>query len=284
MKILSFDIEDWFHLLDHSGTEKPADWENFPKRLDSNVQRILDILDENNKKASFFILGWVGKNYPNLVKDIHQRGHDIGTHSLNHQLVYQQTPEEFEFDLKQSIDILSNLTGEKITYYRAPGFSIKKEQVWAFEILKDNGIEIDCSIFPALRSHGGFKEFGHAQPTKLKLKNGFIKAYPMNLAKTFLMKYVFSGGGYFRLLPYPIINHLINKSEYVMTYFHPRDFDPNQPVIDNLSPLKYFKSYVGLKSAEDKLKKLIKDHEFLSLLDVDKKIDWNAAKIFDLTK
>ena len=284
MNILSFDIEEWFHLLDHSGTEKPTDWENFPKRLDSNVKRILDILDIYDQKASFFILGWVGQNYPELVKEIHRRGHDIGTHSYNHQLVYKQTPHEFEKDLKHSIDTLSDLTGEKITYYRAPGFSIKKEQVWAFEILKDNGIEIDCSIFPALRSHGGFREFGHAKPTKLKLNNGYLKAYPMNLAKIFSIRYVFSGGGYFRFFPYPLINYLANRSDYLMTYFHPRDFDPKQPKIENLSLLKYFKSYVGLKSAETKLQKLIEEHEFLSLLDADDKMDWKTVDIFDLSK
>lgn len=282
MKILSFDIEEWFHLLDHEGTEKPQDWQNFPKRLDSNVKRILDILDNNNLKATFFVLGWVAKHYPELVKEISRRGHEIGTHSFNHQLVYKQNKEDFEKDLKDSINILSDLIGLKITCYRAPGFSIKKEQLWAFEILKDNGIEIDCSVFPTLRSHGGFKEFHYSEPVKIKLSNSYIKAFPMNLAKTLAFKYVFSGGGYFRFLPYSFINHLAKKSDYMMTYFHPRDFDPTQPRLDNLSYLKYFKSYVGLKTSEAKLRRLLKNHKFYTLSKANSLIDWENASIFDI--
>lgn len=282
MNILSFDIEEWFHVLDHEGTEKPKNWQNFPKRLDSNVKRILDILDEHNLSASFFILGWVAENYPDLVKEISARGHEIGTHSYNHQLVYKQSPEEFEDDLKESINILSDLISKKIKYYRAPGFSIKKEQTWAFDILKENGIEIDCSIFPALRSHGGFKEFNYSEPLRIKLSNSYIKAFPMNLAKTLTLKYVFSGGGYFRFFPYTYINYLTNKSNYMMTYFHPRDFDPNQPRLDNLGHIKYFKSYVGLKKSEAKLNRFLKDHKFITLSKANDLIDWGKTPIFNI--
>ena len=282
MNILSFDIEEWFHILDHSGTEKPENWENFPKRLDKNVNKILDILDENNQKASFFILGWVAKNYPSIVKEIDRRGHEIGSHSYNHQLVYKQNIDDFRNDLMDSIKELSDLIGKDILYYRAPGFSIKKDQLWAFEVLKECGIRIDCSIFPALRAHGGFKEFKYSKPAKLKLNDSYIKVFPMNLEKAFGLKYVFSGGGYFRFFPYPILRHLANNSEYMMTYFHPRDFDNTQPRLQNLSPMKYFKSYVGLKSSSAKLNKFIKDFEFITLLEADKNINWENAKIIDI--
>lgn len=284
MNILSFDIEEWFHVLDHEGTEKPKDWQNFPKRLDTNVKRILDLLDEHNLNASFFILGWVAEHYPNLVKEISARGHEIGTHSYNHQLVYKQTPDEFEIDLKESIMILSDLISKKIKYYRAPGFSIKKEQIWAFEILKENGIEIDCSVFPALRSHGGFKEFNHSEPVRIKLSNSYIKAFPMNLAESFTLKYVFSGGGYFRFFPYIFLNYLANQSNYMMTYFHPRDFDPNQPRLKNLGYIKYFKSYVGLRKSEKKLNNFLRDHKFITLSEANNKISWDKTPIFNINQ
>ena len=282
MNILSFDIEEWFHILDHDGTEKPKDWENFPRRLDHNVKTILDILDSKDLKASFFVLGWVGKEFPNIVKEIHKRGHEIGTHSNTHQLVYRQTPEEFNQDLKESINILTNITGEKVIYYRAPGFSIKKEQIWAFEILKENGIEIDCSIFPALRAHGGFNEFGYSEPVRIKLTSGELKAFPMNLHKILNSKFVFSGGGYFRVTPYWLLKYFSNQTDYLMTYFHPRDFDPDQPRLPGLGLIKEYKSYVGLKSSKIKLIKLLEDFKFTSLLEADKSIDWTRTNIVSL--
>ncbi len=277
MNILSFDIEDWFHILDHQEVSDKSSWAKFPSRIENNLDRILNILKIKNVKATFFCLGWVGAEFPHLVKRIVNEGHDIGTHSNFHTLVYTQTPSDFESDLKKSIDILSEITGQNITKYRAPGFSIGKSESWTFEILAKNGITIDCSIFPALRAHGGFNKFPVSSPSILELNSKQIKIFPMNIKSIFNFNYIFSGGGYFRLLPYPLIKKLMKNSNYVMTYFHPRDFDPHQPVMPNLSYFRKFKSYYGLKNAEKKLCKLLDDYKFISIESANQKIDWKTV-------
>lgn len=283
MKILTFDIEDWFHILNHSTTKTEDDWIRYPSRIHGNVDRILDLLDMTGRKGTFFCLGWVGKNFPEIVRKIADRGHEIGSHSNLHQLVFDQSPDEFSADLRLSIDILSDITGTPIRSYRAPGFSVKKADIWVFEELIAAGIEIDCSIFPAARAHGGFPEFGDGLPAIIHTPSGSIKEFPMNTARVMGKPFVFSGGGYFRLIPYNVLSTLVRRSPYVMTYFHPRDFDPGQPMIDDLSAFRKWKSYYGLKGAEKKLEKLITEFEFLPLGRADAQMEWNGAAQIDLS-
>ncbi len=280
MNILSFDIEDWFHILDHEEVSDKSSWKKFPSRLEDGLEKILQLLNEKEVSATFFCLGWVASDYPELIKKIIQHGHEIGSHSNLHTLVYTQTPSEFKIDLKKSIDLLEDVSGQKIKIYRAPGFSIGKSEKWAFEIMTELGIEIDCSVFPAKRAHGGFKNFPASGPSILNLNTNILKIMPMNIKKFFNFEYVFSGGGYFRLFPYKFIKNMMKNSDYVMTYFHPRDFDPDQPMMPNLSNLRKFKSYYGLKSSEKKLNNLLDDFVFINVSQADKMINWsNAPKL-----
>lgn len=278
MNILTFDVEEWFHLLDHSSTKGELQWANFESRLDLNMNKIFKLLEEKDQKATFFCLGWVAKNFPNIIKKIDSLGHEVATHSDKHQLVYEQSRKEFKDDLSSSIKSIEDITGKKVRTYRAPGFSIKEENKWAFEEIINHGIEIDCSIFPAKRSHGGFEEYGHSNPSILNIDGKELKEFPINLHKAFTKNLIFSGGGYFRLLPYPIIKYLMNNSEYVMSYFHPRDFDFEQPMIEDLSYFRKFKSYYGLKGSFNKLERLIEDFEFIDINQADINIDWNKVK------
>lgn len=156
--ILTFDIEEWFHILDIDSLEEKKDWNRFEQRVYENTQRILDLLKENNIKASFFVLGWIAKNYPDLVQKISDQGHEVGTHSFNHLLIYKYSPKEFEKDLKDSVNSIQKIINKKVRLFRAPGFSIKKDNLWAFEILAKENISIDSSVFPAARSHGGISD------------------------------------------------------------------------------------------------------------------------------
>jgi peptidoglycan-N-acetylglucosamine deacetylase len=282
MNILTFDIEEWFHILDNDSTKSEKEWSNFEYRLDSNMDRIFEMLDRKDQKATFFVLGWVAREFPHIVKKIHELGFEIATHSDRHQLAYNQTRKEFATDLDCSIKSIENLTGVKVRTYRAPGFSIKEDNKWAFEELIKQGIEIDCSVFPAKRSHGGFERYGHSEPSVININDASIKELPINLFSIFGKKVIFSGGGYFRLLPYPLIKQMMSKSDYVMTYFHPRDFDKDQPMISDLSSVRRFKSYYGLGSALSKLERLIDDFEFIDIDEVDKRINWELAKNVEL--
>jgi len=278
MNILTFDIEEWFHILDNDSTKTEKEWSNYEYRLDSNMDRIFELLERKNQKATFFCLGWVAREFPHILKKIDKMGFEIATHSDTHQLAYEQSKDEFETDLESSIKSIEDTIGKKVSIYRAPGFSIKEENKWVFEELAKHGIEIDCSIFPAKRAHGGFESYGHAEPSIIEIGGISLKEFPINLFKFSNKNLIFSGGGYFRIFPYWMIKYMMKRSDYVMTYFHPRDFDPNQPIIEGLSIGRKFKSYVGLRSAFDKLERLIDDFEFIDVDQANKTIDWEKAK------
>lgn len=274
MNILTFDIEEWFHILDNDSTKKVTQWSHYEKRLDQTMEKLLEMLDRQGKKATFFCLGWIVREYPHIVRRLHKLGYEIATHSDNHQLVYEQNQKGFCEDLRSSISSIEDITGAKVRAYRAPGFSFTEKNKWVFESLVKNGIEIDCSIFPAKRAHGGFASFGHARPAWVEMDGVRLKEFPINLYTISGQSIIFSGGGYFRLFPYRVIAYMMRRSDYVMTYFHPRDFDKNQPIIEHLSLLRKFKSYYGLGSTFQKLEQLMINFKFIDLDTADRQIDW----------
>ena len=278
MNILTFDIEDWFHILDNESTKSEKQWINFESRLEHNMDKIFKVLDDNNQDATFFCLGWVARKHPKIIQKINSRGYEIATHSDTHQLAYEFNKNKFNQDLEQSIKSIEDITGKKITSYRAPGFSIKEENLWVFDELLKQGIEKDCSVFPEKCSHGGLHKFGYSEPAYIERENGKLKEFPINLHKILGKNIIFSGGGYFRLIPYPLLKHFMNKSNYVMSYFHPRDFDPDQPMLEGLNAIRRFKSYHGLSSSLHKLERLIQDFKFVSLNEADQMIDWKNVK------
>jgi len=282
MNILTFDIEEWFHILDNDSTENHIQWLKYENRLKQNMDMIFKLLDDSNVKATFFCLGWVVRKYPEIINYINNNGYEVATHSDMHQLAYKQHRKVYIEDLKRSIGSIEDITGKKVRAYRAPGFSLKEENKWVFEILVENGIEIDCSIFPARRAHGGFPSFGHAQPASVEFNGIRLKEFPINFFPIAMKPLIFSGGGYFRLFPYSAIAHMMRGSDYVMTYFHPRDFDKNQPVIKELSMLRKFKSYYGLGTTLQKLERLINEFEFIDLDAADKKVNWDSAPVIRL--
>lgn len=284
MKILTFDIEEWFHILDNQSTKTEREWVNYESRIHRNMDRIFSILDDSDSKATFFCLGWIAKKYPDVIKRIDSMGYEIGTHSNMHQLAYEMTQKEFEKDLKCSVSQLENIIGKKVKSYRAPGFSIKESNLWAFESLNKYGIEYDCSVFPANRAHGGISGFVEDKPCIIEYEGISIKEFPINTAKFLTKKMIFSGGGYFRLFPYSWIQKTSAKQDYIMTYFHPRDFDANQPVIKDLSLMRKFKSYYGIKNCEEKLKKWLNDYEFIDLETAINKIDWTKVNVVNFAK
>ncbi len=280
MNILTFDIEEWFHILDNDATKTEAEWEVFEYRIDRNMDKIHGALGD--QKATFFCLGWVARKHPQVLKEISARGHEIATHSDLHQLAYEQNRDTFGQDLERSIKSIEDVTGKKVRAYRAPGFSLMEQNKWVFEILIKNGIEIDASIFPASRSHGGFAQFGMAEPCWIDIDGMRMKEFPINLYPFAGKNLIFSGGGYFRLFPYFLLDKLMKESKYVMTYFHPRDFDAGQPMVPGLSLVRKFKSYYGLQGALPKLEKLIKNHSFIDISSADAAIDWEKAKVVQL--
>jgi polysaccharide deacetylase family protein (PEP-CTERM system associated) len=282
MNILTFDLEEWFHILDHDSTRTVESWKRYESRIHANAERILFLLDAVGARATFFCVGWIAETYPEVIRDIAERGHEIASHTSTHQLVYEQAPDEFLRDTERSIKTLEDITGKKVRCFRAPGFSIREDAKWAFEILASLGIEIDSSIFPAPRAHGGFPSYREPRPSLLRYNGIALKEFPINYAVVMGKAIIYSGGGYFRFAPYRLIKHWISRSSYVMTYFHPRDFDPEQPRISTLPLSRVFKSYVGLKGAFYKFQKLLDDFTFVDIAEANGIINWNSVPVVNI--
>jgi len=294
LKILTIDLEDWFHILDHKGTSYENDWVKYPSRIRQGMDLLLGILDDTHTPATFFVIGWMARKYPEIVRQLDLSGYEIACQGDLHRLVYAMGPVEFRQDTQNAISHIEDIIGKKVTGYRAPGFSITEATPWAFEILAEAGITYDSSVFPARRAHGGYPDFTSHHPCMIKINpsfnssfqtpnSSFIKEFPITTT-TFLGKdIVFCGGGYFRLFPYPLTKRWTKQQEsYLMAYIHPRDVDPGQPTLPGLSPLRLFKSYYGIKGAEQKLRKWLTDFQFTDILTFDKNFDWKKAPVVEL--
>jgi polysaccharide deacetylase family protein (PEP-CTERM system associated) len=279
LNILTFDIEEWFNLLDLDATREMSAWNSFECRIHENTDRILSLLKDTKCKATFFCLAWVCEKYPEVIRKIAAEGYEIGSHTYSHQLAYELTPVQFREDLRKSIDILATATNRPVRCFRVPGFSITEANRWALDVLAECGITVDSSIFPAGRGHGGFPSFGHAVPVTIATAHGTLREFPINTIPMLGKQVIFSGGGYFRLFPYWLLHASMKRSPYVMTYFHPRDFDARQPVLGNLPVHRRFKSYVGLAGALEKLRKLLQNFKFVDIRDAETLVDWEKAPV-----
>lgn len=292
MNILSFDIEEWYIEKHFKGGRK----EKY-SQYDEILDWILSILEQKNIKATFFCVGQLSVEFPEVVKRIASAGHEIGSHSNKHFWVNKMSRKEFAEDTRIAVQELENLVGKKVKSFRAPAFSIGQSNDWSFEVLVENGIENDASIFPMSRDFGGFPQFTSFEPSIIT-KNGIsIKEFPISPASLLGKKNAFSGGGYFRLFPLVLQKSFINNMDYVMFYFHINDlidevgkfmskseyesyFKENGSLKNRT--LRYIKSNIGKGKAKDKLNKLISEYHFLNLEDASKIIDWNRQPIIKL--
>ena len=267
---LSFDIEDWFHIVEIKASEDPADWPGFESIVRKRTREILDIVKTARIRATFFILGWIAETYPDVVRMIADDGHELGTHSFWHRKVYDLTPETFREDLARSIDVIERAAGVKVYGFRAPSFSIIPGTEWAFEVIKDVGLTYDASLFPARRAHGGYP--CQQGPHLVEWSPGnSLPELPMSVMNLGPLRFGFSGGGYFRILPLWLIERGIrkelNQGRPTVIYLHPRDFAtdcPNMP----MPPHRRFKCYVGRKKTAQKLIKLVSRYPFSTCYDV----------------
>ena len=282
LRILTIDLEEWFHLLDHDATRGEEAWSGFEVRIYENTERLLRILDETGSRATFFVIGWIARTYPDLVRRIADR-YPVGTHTDTHQLIWQQTPAQFREDLHASVCRLEDITGQKVNAFRAPGFSIRPGEAWAFEILAEEGISLDSSIFPAAASHGGWPGFPAESPVLIRKGSALIKEFPMSLKHIAGRSFVFAGGGYFRLFPYCLLRRWTEEhTDYSISYIHPRDLDAGQPMVPGLGLLRRFKSYYGLAGAEKKLRRYLSAFPFTDLQTADAAIDWSGCATIQL--
>lgn len=269
MNILTIDVEDYFQVENFKEVIKFSDWDRYEIRVEQNTKKILDILEKAGIKATFFVLGWIAARCPELVKKIHQDGHEVASHGYGHQLVYTQTPDEFRADLRKAKVILEEIIREPVYGYRAPTYSITKKSLWAFDILMEEGFRYDSSIFPAQREKGGMSG-AERYPYTISNHQKNLWELPISMIRVLNKNVPFSGGGYFRLLPYNFIRsaiYKINKAGFpAVIYLHPWELDAGQPRI-KADYFSMFKHYVNIPKTEKKLRQLLKDFQFKPVRD-----------------
>ena len=261
---LTIDVEDYFQVAAFEKIIRPGDWAGYASRVERNTDIILDLLDAHGVKGTFFIVGWTAERYPDLVKEIATRGHEIGCHSYLHQKIYNLTPEEFRQDTKRAKYILEEITGRSITGYRAPTYSITKKSLWALDILEELGFKWDSSIFPVLHDNYGIPD---APRFEYKLPKHNLKEYPISTVLFFGRKVPVAGGGYFRIFPYWFTKAALSKinnqeNKPFIFYLHPWEVDPDQPRVGDAGWKSRFRHYRNLDKTEGRLKCLLQDFQF----------------------
>lgn len=285
MNILTFDIEEWF-LWEKWSTLSSERHRVF----DSKLGQLLDLLDLCGIKATFFCVGMMGKRFPDVIRKIKERGHEIGCHSNTHAWLNKMSREECFEDTRIAVDSIEQCTGEKVFSYRAPAFSVGEENQWVFEVLAQNGITRDSSVFPAKRDFGGFPSFGKDTPSLISCGGKTIKEFPISATSLLGYRTAFSGGGYFRFFPLWFILSRMKKRDYNICYFHIADFVKEERMskaeyeayfMEKAGPfstyVRYVKTNLGRGKSWKKLSKTIKEQEFMSLEEADRIQDWDTA-------
>jgi len=257
---LTIDVEDYFQVSAFAPYIARSEWDQRECRVERNVQRILAMLAERQTHATFFTLGWIAERYPQLVRDIVAGGHELASHGYGHQRASDLDEAAFRSDVAGAKALLEDVSGVAVNGYRAPSFSIGKDNLWALETLLRAGYRYSSSIYPIAHDHYGMPDaprFAH------RTEQGLLEV-PVTTLRLFERNLPSSGGGYFRLLPYAVTRWMLRRlnqveRESAVFYFHPWEIDPQQPRIDGIDARTRFRHYVNLDSNEHKLGRLIDD-------------------------
>jgi len=262
---LTVDVEDYFHVSAFANSIDRSDWGSQALRVEANTQRLLDLFDNAGVKATFFVLGWVAERCPDIVREIAGRGHEVACHGFSHQLVYNQTPEEFREETIRSKQLLEEIAQAPVRGYRAASYSITKSSMWALDILAQAGFEYDSSIFPVRHDRYGIPG-AREEPHVLQTGNGSdLIEFPLSVAKVFGYNLPIAGGGYFRLYPYALtragLKQVNKRGQPFIFYLHPWEIDPEQPKVE-AGLLSRFRHYNNLDKCESRLSRLMEDFSF----------------------
>ncbi len=270
---LTIDLEDYFHTEVASQGISFSEWERQPSRIEASTQRLLDLLDLNETHATFFVLGWVAKRYPRLLHEIHQRGHEVGCHSLNHRLVCRMSQTEFYETTRTAKSLIEAVIQESVFGYRAPCFSITPSCEWAFDTLAHLGFSYDSSVHPV---HHPLYGNPTAPRAAYSVAEGRLLEIPIATWKVAGRNLSVGGGAYLRLLPYQYIHRGLTAWERdiqapAMLYLHPWEIDPYQPHIP-LSLQSKIRQTWGTTTMEAKLQRLLNEFRFAPVREVHKEL------------
>jgi polysaccharide deacetylase family protein (PEP-CTERM system associated) len=257
---MTIDVEDYFQVEAFASTIDRNDWEHLPRRVERNTERLLDIFAETEVQATFFTLGWVAERHPALVRRIVADGHELASHGSGHARVDRQSPEAFRADVRRGKQVLEDIGGAPVRGYRAPTFSIGHSSKWAHAILAEEGYRYSSSVYP--RKHDLYGSPG-APRTPFAPLSGMLEI-PLTTVRVLGIDLPASGGGYFRLLPYPLTRWLLqqasraNRSPAIF-YIHPWEIDPEQPRQRAAPFLSRSRHYLNLGRTEPRLRRLLRN-------------------------
>jgi polysaccharide deacetylase family protein (PEP-CTERM system associated) len=264
--IMSVDVEDYFMVEAFAGSVPRNSWNSWPSRVVVSTQRILDLFDKHNTKGTFFFVGWVAHQYPELVREVSSRGHELACHSFWHRTVYSLTPDEFREDTRSAVNAIEDAAGVKIYGYRAPSWSITKDCLWALDILAEQGFTYDSSIFPI--HHDLYGVAGAARfPYTVNCGNGLaLREYPPATVRIVGQNFPGAGGGYLRILPMAYTHWFFRKfereyGERVVVYIHPWELDPEQPRLREKLKSR-LRHYTNISATEKRLESLLQNYCF----------------------
>jgi polysaccharide deacetylase family protein (PEP-CTERM system associated) len=263
---LTIDVEDYFQVSALAPYIKRASWDQQPCRIERNVERILEMLDAVQIKATFFTLGWIAERYPHLVKRIAEGGHELASHGYGHLRASDQSPAEFKDDVSRAKTLLEELSGQPVVGYRAPSFSIGEHNLWALDTLRDCGYRYSSSIYPVQHDHYGMPNAPRFAFAPVKHDQDFVEL-PATTVRLLGRNLPAAGGGYFRLLPYACSRWLLQRvnradRQPCIFYFHPWEIDPQQPRPPGLDAKTRFRHYVNLRHTEPRLRRLMADFQW----------------------
>jgi polysaccharide deacetylase family protein (PEP-CTERM system associated) len=274
---LTFDIEEWYHLYKHPEKFLSEHRKAYRFSLEKETIKIFHILEEKNLKATFFWLGEEAKKYPSLLRELNNGGHEIGVHSFSHAKIGETSRNIFRFNTERAVKTIEDITGEKVKSYRAPVFSLAEGNLWALEILKELGIEYDSST--VIKRYIGSRSIPSA-PFLIRNQGIIMKEFPVSSFSLLGLDFKY-GSGYFRISPYKSLNHKLTTSPYVMSYFHPRDFDKSIHRKIEISPYLKMKYRIGTQRALHNLIKLSGKTSWTSVREAAEKVDWDKADILE---
>jgi len=259
---LSVDVEDWFQVGAFERTIDRSDWEGLTHRVERNTDAVLDLFAQAGVTATFFTLGWVAERYPALMRRIAEAGHEVASHGYDHARVFTFTPEQFRADLRKSRAILEDASGQKVSGYRAPSFSIDPRTPWAHPILAEEGYAYSSSVAPIRHDHYGWPD--SPRFAWKPVAGSDLLELPVTTAKLGQRTLAAGGGGFFRLLPYGFSRWAIRQvngqaQRPAIIYFHPWEIDPDQPRVAGAPLRSRVRHYTNLSVMAAKLRRLTQD-------------------------
>jgi polysaccharide deacetylase family protein (PEP-CTERM system associated) len=257
---LTVDVEDYFQVSAFESHVDRGDWDTMPRRVESNIDAILELFATHGARATFFTLGWVAERHPAMVRRIVAAGHELASHGFAHGRAHDQQPAEFLDDVCRAKSLLEDLSGHEVRGYRAPSFSVGSRNPWAFDCIAKAGYRYSSSVYPIRHDHYGAPESPRfpyeTRPGLMELPVSTVRVMNTNLPA--------GGGGYFRLLPYRVSRWSISRINKVdrrpvMFYFHPWEIDHEQPRVNGIPVKTRFRHYVNLGRTRARLARLLKD-------------------------